>query len=187
MSPPLVLERVHGLLLRDILELRALLRLSNELLREALGRNQDMAGVVFELRQRSRPGSRTRRAAPARWASCPSDNALRIGLLQHVEARQLEQVAQCRRSCPGRPWRPAGSPRARIRLSSALRCCSGVRSRGLLAGDALDVEVEESWVMGVPLTVATAGEVSAAAVGRRGLGLTGGEARPALGQDEDAQ
>ena len=133
-SPPLVLGGVDGFALGEIIKLGALLKLRDDLAARCLRLSTRMwRDVVFASSACAPPASRTRRAAPARWASCPSDSCLDSACWSTLQTRQLQQEGRCRRSCPIPPCPPpATTSRARIRLSSAaLRCC-GVRSLEVL-------------------------------------------------------
>ena len=142
-SPPLSLEESMDSFLARSSNLPPFLQAIDHLLRERLGRNQDVARVVFLLG----------RAGDLRFVFGAQlllrrllvlQVLLRHGLLQHIQPSQLEQGRGVRRSCRRRPsaacW-PTTS--ARIRLSSAWLRCSGVSSLEGLPRDGLDVVLEE--------------------------------------------
>ena len=114
-----------------------------ELLGELLGGHQDVPRVVFEARQ----GGHLRLVLRAQFLLgrlLVLQIPLRDRLLQHVEARQLEQA-----DCLGSLVRPSFSAccaisSARTRLSSARSRCSAVQLGRGLAGDAFRVDIEEA-------------------------------------------
>ena len=90
-SPPLVLEESIESLLGDVFELLALVQAVDDLLRERLGGHQDVARVVFLLGH----GADLRLVLGAQLLLgrlAVLQVLIRHRLLEHVEARELQQV-----------------------------------------------------------------------------------------------